>query len=275
MSDKLTMRVAKLLAQAENAGTEEESTVFMAKAQELATLHSIDMAKARHATREKERTVPVQRVIELGVRGTKGLNTLVALIRGIAAANDVKLNIWSDSTKVIAFGFAEDIDVTEAMYASLSVQIAAAAMEWKKKGTWRGDQVYVPGHWDTVDGWGQWIDGHYKPVTWLTARLDFQLGYARRVGQRLAEAKLAAVDAAGGSDTESVMESGTGTSLVLVEKQRSVDDFYRHTSKARRSYRGNRAPVSRASTRAGAEAGQRARLSSRDELPGARKAVSP
>ncbi|BBY54041.1 DUF2786 domain-containing protein [Mycolicibacillus koreensis] len=275
MSDKLTIRVAKLLAQADNAGTEEEAATFMAKAQEVATLHSIDLAKARHATRDKQRTTPVQRVIELGVRGTRGLNTLVDLISGIATANDVKINIRNDSTAVIAFGFAEDIDVTEAMYASLVVQMATAADQWKKQGDWKGEQVYVPGRWGTGSRWGEWIDGRYKPVTWLTARLDFQLGYAHRVGDRLADAKQAAVDAAEADDVgDTDSGPGAGTSLVLVEKEKSVEDFYRRTSRARGSYRGHRGAVSYASTEAGDAAGQRARLSQATGIGGARRAVS-
>lgn len=125
-ASSITEKIAKLLAQAEGAGTEAEAQTFMDKAQQLATLHSIDLAKARHITVAKQRTAPVTRTITIGVRGTKGLNTLVQLIIGIARANDVILNVAHNSTAVFAYGFAEDIDITEALFASLSVQMAHA-----------------------------------------------------------------------------------------------------------------------------------------------------
>ncbi|MFZ2241435.1 MAG: DUF2786 domain-containing protein, partial [Gordonia amarae] len=239
MTDKITTRIAKLLAQSDGAGTEAEAEVFLAKAQELATLHSIDMARARHATRDKERTLPVQRVIEIGVRGTRGLNTLIALIGGIARANDVKFNIKHGQTAVIAFGFAEDIDVCEALYASLSVQMAQAVAQWRQLGTWRGETVLRPGRW-----YGEY---EAKPVTWLTARLDFQLAFAHRVEERLAEAKLQAeMEAKAHEIANMVSGESAGTDLVLREKTRSVDEFYARTSTARGSYRGGRYAVSRA-----------------------------
>ena len=170
-------KIAKLLNQAENAATEAEAAVFMAKAQQLATTHSVDLAHARHATKVKERTVPVQRTIHIGDRGARGLRTLVDLYLGIAAANDITCTIAHNATKVYACGFAEDIDVSEALFASLLTQQAKAADEFKRSGAWLEEKVWS----DT--SWG------YKPQTWLTARLNFQEAFASRVGTRLWQAK--------------------------------------------------------------------------------------
>lgn len=175
-------RIAKLLNQAENAGTEAEAAVFMDKAQRLARVHSIDLAKARHATKAKERTVPVQRTVHIGEAGTKGLRTLVDLYIGIADANDLKLTIAGNATKVYVVGFAEDIDISEALFASLQVQQARAADGFRKDGSWREEKVWVNKPRD-------WIGGDWKPQTWLTARLNFQDAYASRIRTRLQTAK--------------------------------------------------------------------------------------
>ncbi|MFA5709925.1 DUF2786 domain-containing protein [Mycolicibacterium sp.] len=266
--ETLTDKVAKLLNQAENAGTEAESATFMSKAQELATLHSIDLAKARHATVAKQRTTPTQRTITLGVRGTRGLNTLVSLFSGIASANDVTIDIASDSTRVYAYGFAEDIDIAEAMFTSLSVQMAQAAQAYHRSGDWKRHEVYVPGR---SRGW-EWIEGHYKAPSWLSVRLDFQQGFAAQVGRRLALARAEAESAA--QDADDAQDADSGTALVLVAKRESVGDFYRSRSNARGSYRGRRQVSSSAAQGAGHRAGDKARLSQATELGGARKALA-
>ena len=245
-ADSLTDKIAKLLNQAERAGTEAESATFMAKAQELAALYSIDLAKARHATIAKERTTPVQRTVTLGVRGTRGLNTLVALFSGIAPANDV----------------------AEALFASLSVQMAQAAETDRKDGSWKNETIYRPGHYQ---GWN-WIDGTEKPITWLSARLDFQAGFASQVGRRLADARRDAENAARTADAEA--PTSTGTDLVLVTKRKAVSEFYQSASTARGSYRSGRRATSSAARGAGSRAGDRASLNRATGIGGARKALS-
>ena len=191
MADMLE-RIAKLLNQAENAGTEAEADVFMAKAQELATIHSIDLARARHATIAKERTLPVQRTIHIGERGTKGLRTLTDLYLGIAAANDIRCTIAHDATRVYAVGFAEDIDVSEALFASLQVQQSKALDEFKRRGDWKSEKVYIEPRYNR---WGEVTNQYgYKPQTWLTARLNFQDAFASRIRSRLHTAKWAEED---------------------------------------------------------------------------------
>ena len=174
-------KVAKLLNQAENAGTEAEAAVFMERAQSLATTHSVDLARARHATVAKERTVPVQRTITIGEAGTKGLRTLTDLYLGIAQANDIRCTIAHNATRVYAYGFAEDIDVSEALFASLTVQLANFVASFKAAGEWKNETVYREG------GYNSW--GREVPITWLTARLNFQDGFSSRISGRLSAAK--------------------------------------------------------------------------------------
>lgn len=292
MSNNITEKIAKILNQAENAGTEAEAAVFLAKAQELATIHSIDLARARHATKAKERTTPITKTITLGVRGTRGLNTLVNLFTGIARANDVKVNIAHNSTYVVAFGFAEDIEVSEALFASLNVQMAQAAVEWKKTGEWKQDTTYRSAKYVKVwecehtgnrrdcdyyygcDYDYKYIPGERVPVSWLSARLDFQQAFGSRVETRLLTAKREAEAAAEASEDLTGGDESTGTALVLVEKREAVADYYAANSTARGSYRGGRSSGHGRAYEAGSQAGQRARLGGSESLPGARKAIA-
>lgn len=177
-------RIAKLLNQAENAGTEAEAATFMAKAQSMATMYSVDLAKARHATKAKERTVPEQRTMHIGKAGSRGLRTLVDMYLGIARANDIKCTIAHNATSVYGVGFSEDLDIAEALYASLVTQQAKAADDFKRNGDWRDEKIWVESN-------AYWAGGEYKPQTWLTARLNFQDAFGSRVGARLLDAKWA------------------------------------------------------------------------------------
>lgn len=295
MTSSIVERIAKILNQAENAGTEAEAKVFMDKAQEMSTRYSVDLAKARHMTVAKERTVPITRRVMLGKRGQRGLNTYVALITGIAEANDLKMTIAHNSTFVNLYGFAEDIDVTEALYASLLVQMGSAAEQFKRHGDWKEEKVYREGRWEyyrvstgekVSQTYGnryygrdideRWIPGGYVSMPWLSARLDFQQAFASRVSHRLylakidAEAKIREEEAAAATANTSA-----GSELVLVEKREAVRDYYAANNNARGSYRGHRCGVvSSTASRAGSRAGDAARLTNASSLPGARKAVS-
>ena len=122
--DKMLARIAALLRQAEGTDNTHEAEAFMAAAQRLATATSIDLAVARsHADQRTKAQTPVQRTITIGNAGARGLRTYVQLFVLIANANDVKCDIASNSTFVYAYGFAEDIDASHALYASLVMQM--------------------------------------------------------------------------------------------------------------------------------------------------------
>lgn len=164
--DKMLARIAALLRQAENTENPHEADAFMAAAQRLATTTSIDLAVARsHASARSPAQAPIQRTITIGEAGSKGLRTYVQLFVAIALANDVKCDVASNSTFVYAYGFAEDIDATQALYASLVVQMVKSA------------DAYL----DT---------GQHRPTPTITARLNFHLASERGWGsdwERLAK----------------------------------------------------------------------------------------
>ncbi len=244
--DKMLARIAALLRQAEGTDNQHEADAFMAAAQRLATATSIDLAVARsHSDKRTKAQTPVQRTITIGNAGSRGLRTYVQLFVVIANANDVKCDVASNSTFVYAYGFAEDIDASHALYAGLVMQMVKAS------------EGYIS-------------SGAHRPTPTITARINFQLAFGARVGQRLSQAREEAQrEATRGRD------SRPGTAIVLRDKDIELKDFYRQTSAARGTWRATSATAgySSAARRAGDRAGQRARLSNSSELAGARSAL--
>ncbi|MUL67416.1 hypothetical protein BOO86_23280 [Mycobacterium sp. CBMA 234] len=244
--DKLLARIAALLRQAENTDNPHEAEAFMAAAQRLATTTSIDLAVARaHSVTRTAAQAPVQRTVTIGEAGTRGLRTFVQLFVLIARANDVKCDIASNSTFVYAYGFTEDIDATHALYASVVVQMVKAS------------DAYIS-------------TGAHRPTPTITARLNFQLAFGARVGQRLGDAREEAHQAATVERADQ-----PGTAVALRNKDLELVSFYRKTSQARGSWRASSASAgySSAARQAGDRAGRRARLGPSPEFSGARTAL--
>ena len=245
--DKMLARIAALLRQAEGTDNAHEAEAFMAAAQRLATATSIDLAVARsHTDQRTKAQSPVQRTITIGNAGARGLRTYVQLFVLIANANDVKCDIASNSTFVYAYGFAEDIDASHALYASLVMQMV------------RASEAFIG-------------SGKHRPTPTITARINFQLAFGTRIGKRLTEAREQALREATKSRT-----SRPGTAIALRDKDLELKDFYRETSEARGTWRASSstAGYSSSARRAGDRAGRRARLGSSQEINGARSALN-
>lgn len=263
MSDKTIAKIAALLNKADRTDNEHEADAFLKAAQRLATLEQIDLAKARAHTQNKENTAPEQRSIVIGQRGQKGLRTFVDLFLGIAHANDVRVDIARNATKVYAYGYREDIDVTEALYAHLLAQMATecrrflASGEHKNETVWREVRAVSP----TTGR----FEYEYKqvPVPTLAVRLEFQAAFSRRIGIRLAEARREAeAEATGDDDTAT-----SGTALVLADKRDAIASYYDSESTAKGHYRGQRLTTQSLSGRvAGDAAGQRAKFGADTEI---------
>jgi len=269
--EKYLTRLAALLRQAESTDNEHESEAFMAAAQRLATASSIDLAVARaHAARQEQRSAPIAKRIEIGPPGKRALRTYVQLFLAIARANDLTCDLASNSTYVIAYGFENDIETCEALFASLLVQMVRASDAYLRSGAYRREAQYVEergrdGRWRTVR----------KPVHGITARISFQTAFARRIGERLAaERERATQDVLRQAAAEP--EAGrAGTALVLQEKALEISDFYSRTSTARGSWRGwdGTGRSSTLAERAGRRAADAARTRDRPELPEQRRAL--
>ena len=241
--DKMLARIAALLRQAEGTDNAHEAEAFMAAAQRLATATSIDLAVARaHSATRTAAEVPTQRTITIGEPGTRGLRTYVQLFAGIASANDVRCDVASNSTFVYAYGFAEDIDASHALYASLVVQMV------------RTCDAYL-------------ATGAHRPTPTITARLNFQLAFGARIGRRLSEARDEAR-----REATAARSASPGAAVALRNKEVELRDHYRIESRARGTWRAASASAgySSAARRAGDRAGRHARLGANPELPGAR-----
>ncbi|WP_094024942.1 DUF2786 domain-containing protein [Nocardia cerradoensis] len=267
--DKLLTRIGGLLRQAESTDNEHEAEAFMAAAQRLATRSSIDLAVARaHIAGRERRPTPVQKVVPIGEPGKKGLRTYVQLFVAIAAANDVRCDVTRTSTQVYAYGFDTDIATCEALYTSLLVQMVRASDHYIKSGAYRSatvEKIVVETRW------GRTVQRRIQaPVAAVTARLNFQMAFADRIGRRLAQVK-ADVEAEA-VDADTTAAESAGTALALRNKDLELTDFYSRTSEARGTWRGPQESTgySPAARRAGDRAGRTARLGLSPELPSAR-----
>jgi hypothetical protein len=241
--DRLVDKVGKLLAQAEGTDNEHEAAAFVERAQALATSHAVDLELARARQRERHRRSAheplVQERVEIGVRGRRGNRHRVLLYAAVARVNDVLVNVAHDSTYVLGFGHRSDLDVVERLYASLAVQITAAAQRRLDAGEHR--RVGVPAQ------------------TW---RLSFYDGWVEAVGQRLESARERAVAQAVAAAPAPV-GGAPSAALVLRAKEDRVRDFYAATSDARGAWRGavtGRTARSRTAVAAGRADGARADL---------------
>lgn len=261
--DTMIAKIGKLLVQAERTSNEAEQEAFFAKAQALASTYSVELEVARKtATRAEKRETPIQKTIDIG-EPKKPLNAVFcSLFMDIGRAQDLKFNIAHNSTYVVAFGLPSDIRITEALYAHVAPQMIRMADAFIREGSWKGEET--------------WCTGTYrmKPVTSRVARRCFYEAFISRIGMRLMQAKRE-TEAKLAEQMVKTEEGEVSTALVLKGKEVEVSDFYKRTSTARGSWKGNRGNTanSNAGRRSGSDAGGRARLGGGSSLPGGRKAI--
>lgn len=281
--DTLVVRIAGLLRHAEKAATQEEADAYMAKAQKLSTRYQIDLEVARA---HGQLRIPklTQEYIRIGTRGKRGLSTYVNLFSEIARANDVTIDIAGNGAAVIPYGYDTDIEIVEALYGSLVVQMVAASDKFIRSGAHKADKVYREGREYYDYGRGEWhyTEGGYKPISGITARINFQEAFGDAVGRRLRKARrdaIAQAQAEADAHFAEAQANGTnperqqGAELVLAAKADKVKDFYKATSNARGSYRGTSSRgFSGTAHAAGRTAGQNARIGG-GAIGGSRKAL--
>ena len=257
--DKVVDLVGKLLAQAEGTDNEHEAAAFIERAQQIATAYAVDLELARTRQRDR-RTVggePLEQVrLQVGTRGQRGNRHRVLLYVAAASANDVVVNVATDSTWVLGFGHRSDLAVVQQLWASLALQMASAAQRRLDAGEHRS--VGVAGQtWrlSYYDGYTQQIAlrlaaARARALEHVTARLVVERQAAQGVGG----------DRAGGDGAGSEQPSAE---LVLLGKAKRVRDFHDQHSTARGSWRGpaaGRTRTSWAAQAAGERDGARADL---------------
>lgn len=274
-NEKWLTKIGNLLRQAEGTDNPHEADAFTEAAQRLATANAIDLELARAAAGRRDKVPsPIVRSIQIGEQGKRGLRTYVQLFMQIARANDVKCDVASNSTYVVAYGDEADIDMTEQLYSSLSVQMVRACTSYLSAGDWKSQWADHQVRRRTAFGM-QYL-AERRPLTKITARLNFQDEFANRIGARLTTARAAAADEAqeAGADTAA---AGTSVALVLKAKEVRIKDFYDEKTRARGTWRGNRRvdAYSGAARRAGATAAEQATVGGESTaLGGARRGLS-
>lgn len=265
-------RVALLLNQAENSSGP-EAEAFMDRAQKLITLYSIDEALARKALADRtKRQTPIQRTITIANRvgnSNRVQNNaaeMVDLFLRIAGANDVTCNIAYNSAYVITFGFPTDIDLCEALWASLATQMVDAALKVVKTGEYKSETTKRYNRRTCM-----YED---RPVDARIFKTSFYKGFIKQISVRLKKARNEAIEARDEARNEAAADSSS--SLVLVEKRDEVAAFYKANSNAKGSWRGSvrNSGSSFSGREAGRAAGEKARLSSAIPLPASRQALA-
>lgn len=253
--------IGRLLRQAESTTHPEEAATFAARAQSLATRHSIDLAVAQsRLAATEERQHPEQRTIDVD-GSSRARAHYVRLYLAIAGANDVRCYISSNSATVYATGFASDLDVVDALYSTLVVHMASTCTAYIKSGQHRTEVVerHDPAR-------GRWT---CKPVHGATARADFYRAYASRIRVRLTDAAQEA-EAALSTPEDGPPNVGGGdralvsTALVLREKRSEVEEVHKDYGAeigASGSYRGGRRARGRATVRSAVVSGSAAAAS--------------
>lgn len=272
--DSLTSRIGKLLAKAENTTSVAEAAALFAKAQQLASEHSIDMAVARF--QHSEGMVPdvlEDRTLILGAARSLGLQQKLALWGGVADTNDVQYSVRRDKTAVNPVGFASDLDTAEQLYAVLVEQMVRMGDEYVRGRSWEGDTY--DRHVTVRDPqWGgTYTEWKTKPVDAKVARRSFYTGYVQAVRSRLYWARMDAEDAAEARAEEAGISAAPGelsvTTLALVDKKEQVqqytNEFFARTN-VRGTVRESRPSIHTGSSHSGYKAGEQAAMSNRKAI---------
>lgn len=166
-------RIAKVLNQAENAATPEEAAAFMERAQHLSTLAQIDLAVARAHTvnKEKREEVVVDHRVQVNPFNRRfNRKYFMDLGAAIAEANDCKVLYGGRDYFLYLTGFPSDIEVVEALFGVLAVQMVSECDTALKRGAnktvkrvAKRERVEIP---DEERAWGEPIN----PDAWDSER---------------------------------------------------------------------------------------------------------
>lgn len=262
-------RISALLAKAERTDNEAEADAYLMKAQQLATLASVDLAVARaRIARRESRQQPESRTTSIGEKGRRANPHLIALFIAIAHANDAQVDIAANSTYVIGYGMPADLDVVETMFASLAVHMVHASQAYVSARSWQGETYAA-----TI---ARTRRREHRPHTAVTARAAFYRAYVERITERLSAARQQALEHLARHASPASAEGSASGALVLRQKAAEVKAFHAQSSRARGSWGGYSGAV-RGSSGSAAEAGRsaasRARLGRQIELPGKGPAI--
>lgn len=210
---KYADRIKKLLAQAENpAATEEEASAFMQRAATLMAKYAIDeqmIATARglnidELVQDEFSYTGIYRTghQRVGVQAAKHFGLKVVL-GGDTGRNPIRMPLF-------LAGFRSDVERARMLDTSLQLQMVNAHNQW----------------WSANKDAYYWMD---KGLAFRTRR-DFTFGFADGVATKLYRARKDATVEATAHEAEragtTVEAATTSVELVLVGRQKRVDEFY-------------------------------------------------
>lgn len=241
---------------AERTDNQHEADAFLKKAQTLATHASVDLAIARlHTVNKEQRPQPMSKTLTIGEPRKRANKHLVDLFIGIAHANDVKIDVAHNSTYVIVYGMPSDIEVSEVLFNSLATQMFTSASDWLRSEQWKDDTYDVI----EVDFRGK-RRRVQKAHTAKTAKSAFYVAFTKRISERVSEVREEVIQVRSANESKTALVS---TALVLRDKARDVNDFYKKQSAASgrwRGYSGVSASPRSASAQAGTHAANTAQI---------------
>lgn len=177
-------RIAALLAKAERTEIEAEADAYLMKAQQLATLASVDLAVARARTARREaRQQPESRTTTIGEKGRRGRTPPAGRCSwAIAHANDAKVDVAANSTYVIAPAHAG-----RPRRHRDHVRLAGGAHGPQRAGLRHGRQA--GGRETYLAVAARTRRREHRPHTAQTARAAFYRAYVERMSERLSQAR--------------------------------------------------------------------------------------
>jgi hypothetical protein len=246
-------KIAKLLALAENAGTQEEAELAMSRAQHLATIHSIDIARLRAAEPDTKRSKPIMKHVKIGPRRKHSNAPMIELLWSIAQHNTIRMTMRFDNTSCTMYGMPEDIETTELMFNALSIQMVTAGERFLTTNSWRDEEMWSEARYS------------YVPMSKQSARKGFYEGWTAAISERLYAANRAAT-------TQAVAEA-PGTDIVLRNKKDEVHDYFKSQTGRLGSWKGTSSSQSRSGYSAGSHAGRSASLGNSAGISGGQAAL--
>jgi hypothetical protein len=233
---RLLDRVRALLAKAESTSFPAEAEAYTAKAQELVTRHSLDVALLLARGGDTAKVVPFARRIGLdhAYEGEKA-----SLLDAVARANRCR-TVWSPELAFsTVFGFDADIDAVDLLYTSLLVQAHRAMARTEPPG------------------------GKAGRARLKAFRQSFLVAFTVRIDERLAGAARAAVEDATGSGDGNGVTDPVDLLPVLASRDEQVRETMQRMFPRTVRVRGSRVD-SREGWESGREAADRASLPTRD-----------
>jgi hypothetical protein len=197
MSDKKIELIAQLLAKAEST-TPEEAEALTQHAERLMVKYAIDQAviDARRAKAGQASEKIIQVIIPFsGAYRLEFVQLGAAVVQSLGSLRALMSTYKNKSANLYIIGFESDVQQAEALIRSLQVQAMVANRAW-----WKEHK-------------GEF--SHYTPYDQEAARRSFVGGFGIGAAARIRDSR-----------QQAVQEAGSGTELVLIDRDAKVQEHF-------------------------------------------------